>query len=172
MTHPASMFRSRLLVSAVAVGILLLSVPIGAQQQEASEKPISFGFGLGAAARPGAGIAPLGLATLDFRTPWKHFDVRMDGMFANWSGTTYPGRVTSLTTNLVYSRQIGAVAPYLIGGIGAYAQPAFGPVWGLNGGIGIKATVWKLKPFVELREHVWAPGRTYRMTPLTFGLTF
>jgi hypothetical protein len=172
MTRTASIIRSPTLVSAVAVGILLLSVPIGAQQQEASEKPISFGFGLGAAARPGSGIGPLGLATLEFRTPWEHFDVRVDGMFASWSGITYPGRVTSLTTNLVYFRQIGAVAPYLIGGIGGYAQPGSGAVWGLNGGIGIKATVWKLKPFVELRQHAWAPGRTYRMTPLTFGLTF
>lgn len=172
MTRTAPMLRSPVLVYAAAVAILLLSAAAGAQQQPASEKPISFGFGLGAAARPGSGIGPLGLATLQFRTPWQHFDVRVDGMFASWSGTTYPSRVTSLTTSLVYSRQIGAVAPYLIGGIGGYAQPAFGPVWGLNGGIGIKATVWKLKPFVELREHVWAPGRTYRMTPLTFGLTF
>lgn len=171
MTRPASGFQTPVLVSA-AVGMLLLSVPAGAQEQPASEKPISFGFGLGPAARPGAGLGPLGLATLEFRTPWQNFDVRLDGVFASWSGTTYPGRVTSITTNLVYSRQIGAVAPYLIGGIGGYAQPAFGPVLGLNGGIGIKASVWKLKPFFELREHTWALGRTYRMTPLTFGLTF
>ena len=172
MTRPAALFRSRLLVSAVAAGMLLLSVPAGAQQQETSEKPITFGFGLGAAARPGSGIGPLGLATLEFRTPWQHFDIRVDGMFASWSGTTYPSRVTSLSTSLVYSRQIGAVAPYLIGGIGGYAQPGSGAVLGLNGGIGIKATGWKLKPFVEVRQHVWAPGRTYRMAPLTFGLTF
>jgi hypothetical protein len=172
MTHIASKLRFPVLVSAVVVGMLLGSVPTGAQQDKASENPISFGLGLGAAARPGSGFGPFGLATLEFRTPWEHFDVRLDGMFASWSGTTYPSRVTSLTSNLVYSQQIGAVAPYLIGGIGGYAQPAFGPVWGLNGGIGIKASVWRLKPFVELREHVWAPGRTYRMTPLTFGVTF
>jgi hypothetical protein len=166
------MFRSPVLVSAVAVGMLLGSVPTGAQQQEESEKPITLGLGLGAAARPGSGIGPLGLATLEFRTPWQHFDVRLDGMFATWPGAAYSGRVTSLTSNLVYSRQIGAVAPYLIGGIGGYARQGAGAALGLNGGIGIRASVWRLKPFVELREHVWASGTNGRMTPLTFGVTF
>src|SRR5687768_3401788 len=168
MTGNTPMLRFRVLVSALAVAILLLSAPTGAQEQRESEKPISFGLGLGAAARPGSGIGPLGLATLQFRTPWQHFDVRLDGMFANWPDATYSRRVTSLTTNLVYSRQIGAVAPYLIGGIGGYARQGAGAAWGLNGGVGIKASVWKLKPFVELREHAWGSNRTQRMTPLTF----
>jgi hypothetical protein len=172
MTHTASRFRSPVLVAAVAVGMFLGGVPTAAQEQQESEKAISVGVGLGAAARPGSRIGPVGLATLEFGTPWQHFDVRLDGMFASWSGRAYPSRVTSLTSNLVYSRQIGAATPYLIGGIGGYARPGAGPVWGLNGGIGIKASVWKLKPFVELREHAWAPGRTERMTPLTFGLRF
>jgi hypothetical protein len=169
MTHIASKL---VLVSGVAVGMLLGSVPTGAQQQQESEKPISFGLGVGAAARPGSSIGPLGLATLEFRTPWQHFDVRLDGMFASWSGNTYPSRVTSLTSNLVYSRQIGAVAPYLIGGIGGYPRPGAGAVWGLNAGVGIQASVWKVKPFVELREHAWGSNTSQRMTPLTFGFKF
>ena len=172
MIRTGPILRSPLFVSAVAVAVLLLSVPAGAQQQEESEKPISFAVGLGAAARPGSGLGPLGLATIEVRTPWEHFDVRLDGMFASWSGTTYPSRVTSITSNLVYSRRIGAVAPYLIGGIGGYARPGAGAVWGLNAGIGIQASMWKLKPFLELREHAWGSNRTQRMTPLTFGFTF
>jgi hypothetical protein len=164
-------FRRPVLVPFIAAAVLLCGVSAGAQQP-VSEQPLSFGLGLGAAARPGGSIGSLGLATLELGTPWRNLDVRLDGVFTSWPGKVSGGRVTSLTTNLVYSRPVGGFAPYLIGGIGGYAQQGVGASVGVNGGIGIKAFVSRVQPFIELREHVWSTDRTRRATPLTLGLMF
>ena len=171
MNRTSFPFRRSVLVAFVASADLLFGVSAGAQQP-ASERPLSFGLGLGVAARPGGGIGSLGLGTLELGTPWRNFDVRLDGVFTSWPGRVSGGRVTSLTTNLVYSRPTGVFAPYLIGGIGAYAQQGVGTSFGVNGGIGVMTTVWRIRPFIELREHVWSADRTRRATPLTLGLMF
>jgi hypothetical protein len=172
MNRTSFMSRRTVLIPAVAAAVVLCGVPAGAQQPQASERPISFGLGLGASARPGGGIGSLGLGTLEFGTPWRHLDVRLDGVFTSWPGKVSGGRVTSLTTNLVYSRPIGALIPYLLGGVGGYAQSGAGTSFGVNGGVGIKASIWRLQPFIELREHVWSADRTRRATPLAIGLMF
>jgi len=167
MNRSSFVFRRSALVPSVAAAVLLCGVSAGAQQP-ASERPVSFGLGLGAAARPGGGIGSLGMGTLELGTPWRNIDVRLDGSVTSWSGR----RVTSLTTNLVYSHRVGSFVPYLLGGIGGYAQSGVGASFGVNGGVGIKTSFWRLQPFIEIREHVWSADRTRRATPLTLGIMF
>lgn len=172
MTSTSFMLRRTVLVPAVVVAVVFCGLPVGAQQQQASERPFSFGVGFGAAAKPGWGIGSLGLGTLALGTPWRNVDVRLDGAVTSWPGKISGGRLASLTGNLVYSHRIGVFVPYLLGGIGGYAQPGVGTSFGVNGGVGIKASLGRLQPFIELREHVWSADRTQRATPLTVGLMF
>jgi len=165
------MFGRTQLAPAVAAATLFYGFPARAQQQPASERPIAFGVGLGAAARPGGAVGSIGLGTLDLGTRWRNLDLRFDGAVMSWKGVS-GGRVTSLTSNLVYSGRLGILTPYLIGGIGGYAQQGAGMSFGVNGGVGTRLSVWRLQPFIELREHVWSGDRTHRATPLTFGLRF
>lgn len=172
MTCTPFVFRRATLCPVVVVAVVLSGVSAAAQQQQASERPVSFGLGLGAAATPGGGIGSVGLGTLEFSTPWRNLDVRLDGAVTVWPGNVAGRSVTSLTGNLVYSRPIGVLVPYLLGGIGGYAQQGVGTSFGVNGGLGIKASIWRLQPFMEVREHVWSADRTRRATPLIFGLMF
>ena len=171
MTRSPLAFERALLASTVAVAMVFSSLPAFAQQQQAAERPFSLGLGLGAAASPGGRIGSLGLATIEFETPWRSAGVRFDATYMNSSGISGT-RVTSLTSNLVYSHRIGAFAPYLIGGIGAYAQQGAGTSFGVNGGVGMKTFVGRLQPFIELREHVWSADRSHRATPFTIGIAF
>jgi hypothetical protein len=172
MTRTAFIFRRTVLAPAVGVAAVLCVAPAGAQQQQASERPYTLGIGLGVAARPGGSIGSLGLGTIEFGTPWRNAGVRLDGAFTSWPGKTSGGRLTSFTSNLVYSRRLGVFAPYLIGGIGGYAQQGTGTSFGVNGGVGTKALLGRLQPFIELREHVWSADRSHRATPLTLGVSF
>jgi hypothetical protein len=164
--------RCILLVPAVALSLLLSGGSASAQESVAPERPISFGLGLGAAAAPGRSIGSVGLATLELATPWRNFGVRLDGAITKWPGKISGSRLTNLTANLVYSHRLGVFSPYLIGGIGGYAEQGTGASFGLNAGVGIKASLRRLQPFIELREHVWSADRTRRATPLTVGLMF
>jgi hypothetical protein len=172
MTHATLSFRRAMLAPGIAAAIVFCGAPVGAQQPEASQRPVAFGVGIGRAARPGGGVGTLGLGTLEFGTRWRNVDVRLDGVFASWPGNSSIGRLTSLTSNLVYSHPIGVFAPYLLTGIGAYARPGAGASFGVNGGVGFKASVRRLQPFVELREHVWSADRTQRATLFSLGLMF
>ena len=167
MTRTSFAFRRIALVPAVAVAVAFCCVSASAQQQDVSERPFSFGAAFGAAARPGGGLASVGLGTLELGTPWRNVNVRFDGVVA--SG---PDKLSALTGNLAYSRRIGVFVPYLLGGFGGYAQSGVGASFGANAGVGIKASVSRIKPFAELREHVWSADRTRRATTLTVGLMF
>jgi hypothetical protein len=160
------------IAAAVIAAAVFRSAPVGAQQQQVAERPFTLGLGFGAAARPGGGVGSFGLATIGLGTPCGDVGVRFDGALMNRAGKTSGSRVTSLTSNLVYSRRIGVFVPYLIGGIGAYAQQGEGTSLGVNGGIGMKASAWRIQPFVESREHVWSPDRSHRATLLTIGVSF
>jgi hypothetical protein len=157
---------------ALAIAIMLRTVAADAQQGSAPEKPLSFGVGAGVAVRPGGQIGPLGLGMLEFRTPWRDLGIRFDGAYSSWQSETLNSRVTSLTADLVYSHRIGAVAPYLLGGAGGYAEKGAGAAFGVTGGVGIRAYVRGVQPFVELREHIWSSDRTRRSTPLAIGFRF
>lgn len=167
-----SFVRRAIMVSAVTVALLFRSVAAGAQQQQASQRPFSSGVGFGVSASPDGGVGSLGLGTLELGTPWRNTDVRLDGSVTTWPAKTSGRWLTSLTGNLLYSHRIGVFVPYLLGGIGGYAQSGVGTSFGVNGGVGIKGSVWGLQPFIELREHIWSGDRTRRATPLTFGLMF
>jgi hypothetical protein len=171
MTDAWFVFRRPLLSCAIAVGVVSLAVSARAQEQSVSERPVSLGVGFGIAAAPGKSVGSLGLGTVGLNTPWRSLDLRLDGAFASWPGGS-GGRLTSLTGNLVYSPLKSVFTPYLIGGIGGYAQQGTGASFGVNAGVGIKASFRRLQPFVELREHVWSADRTRRITPLTLGLMF
>jgi hypothetical protein len=171
MTDARFVFTRALLIPAIVVGALSLGVPARAQEQSVSERPVSFGVGFGVAAAPGKSVGSLGLGTLGLHTPWRSLDLRLDGAFASWPGVS-GGRLTSLTGNLVYSPLKSVFTPYLIGGIGGYAQQGTGASFGVNAGVGVKASFRRVQPFLELREHVWSADRTRRATPLTLGLMF
>ena len=159
--------------AALALGAIFHSLPAAAQQQQqqASERPFMLGLGVGPAASPGGSIGSLGLAMIELGTPWRSTRVRFDAALMNSSGFS-GSRAASLTSNLVYSHRIGDFAPYLIGGIGAYAQQGAGASFGINGGVGTKAFVGRFQPFLELREHVWSADRSHRATPVTVGIAF
>jgi hypothetical protein len=171
MTDARFVLPRAFLIAAIAVGALSLGVPARAQEQAVAERPVSFGVGLGVAAAPGRSVGPLALGTLGVNTPWRSLDVRLDGAFTSWPGVS-GGRLTSLTGNLVYSPRTGVFSPYVIGGIGGYAEQGTGASFGINAGVGIKASLWRVRPFVELREHVWSADRSRRATPLTVGFMF
>ena len=171
MSRITSLVRARL-GAAVAVAVVICGAQASAQQQQTSERPFSFGIGLGAAARPGAGVGSMGVGTLEFGTPWRNLDARLDGAVMQWPGSISVGRVTSFTGNLVYSHRVGVLVPYVLGGIGGYAEQGMGMSFGVNGGVGARVPLGRLQPFIELREHVWSADKAYRATPLTFGLRF
>jgi hypothetical protein len=164
-------FGPRELAPAVAAAVLFCGLPAGAQEQQASERPFAFGVGLGAAAKPGGAVGSVGLGTLELGTPWRNLDVRFDVAVMSWKGIS-GGRVTSLTGNLVYAHRLGIFTPYLVGGVGGYAQQGAGMSFGVNGGVGTRLSLGRLQPFIELREHVWSADMTHRATPLTIGLRF
>lgn len=165
-------FIFRGILGAIGVAAVICGAPAGAQQQQTSERPLSFGIGLGVAAKPGGGVGSVGLGTLEFGTPWRNLDVRFDGAVMSWPGKISGDRVTSLTGNLVYSRQLGVFVPYLLGGMGGYAQQGVGMSFGVNGGVGTRLTLGRVQPFIELREHVWSSDKTHRATPFAIGFRF
>ena len=169
MQRSSFILARRKLAPMIAAATLFCGLRAGAQQQDASERPFAFGVGLGVAARPAGGNGSVGLGTLEFGTPWRNLDVRLDGAVMSWKAV---GRVTSLTGNLVYAHRLGVFTPYLVGGVGGYAQQGEGVSFGMNGGVGTRLSVGRLQPFVELREHIWSADRTRRATPLTIGLSF
>jgi len=169
MKRSSFLLARRKLAPVIAAGTLFCGLRAGAQQQDASERPFAFGVGLGVAARPGGGNGSVWLGTLEFGTPWRNLDVRLDGAVMSWKAV---GRVTSLTGNLVYAHRLGVLTPYLVGGVGGYAQQGEGVSFGLNGGVGTRLSLGAVQPFIELREHVWSADRTRRATPLTLGLRF
>ncbi len=154
------------------IAFCVFSATVGYAQQPVQERPVSFGLGLGAIGRPGWGVGSLAQGTLEFATPLRDLGVRLDGTFAAWSRDFPARRTTSVTGDLVYSRRIGAIAPYVLGGAGGYAEPGLGTSFGLNAGLGIKASVWRIQPFVEAREHFLSADRTRRASALTIGLRF
>jgi len=157
---------------AVGVAAVICGAPAGAQQQQTSERLLSFGIGLGVAAKPGGNVGSIGLGTLGFGTPWRNLDVRFDGAVMNWPDKISGGRVTSLTGNLVYSHRVGVLVPYVLGGIGGYAEQGMGTSLGVNGGVGARVTLGRVQPFIELREHVWSADKTHRATPFAIGFRF
>jgi len=169
MQRSSFILARRKLAPMIAAATLFCGLRAGAQQQDASERPFAFGVGLGVAARPGGGVGSVGLGTLEFGTPWRNLDVRLDGALMSWKAG---GRVTSLTSNLVYAHRLGVFTPYLVGGVGGYAQQGVGVSFGINGGVGTRLSLGPLQPFIELREHVWSADITHRATPLTLGLRF
>jgi hypothetical protein len=169
MKRASFFFARRKLGPAIAAATLFCGLRAGAQQQDASERPFAFGVGLGVAARPGRGVGSVGLGTLEFGTSWRNLDVRFDGAVMSWKAG---GRVTSLTTNLVYAHRVGVFTPYVVGGVGGYAQQGVGASVGVNGGVGTRLSLGPVQPFIELREHVWSADRTRRATPLTLGVRF
>lgn len=162
----------RLLLPAVALAGIICGVSAAAQEQNVPERPVSFGLGVGAAARNGSGLGALGIGMLDLRTPWRSFGVRFDAAVMSWGGNFPQSRLTTVTTDLVYSHRIGLFAPYLLGGVGAYAEPGRGMVWGVNGGVGTRLATGRIQPFIELRQHVWTQTWAGRTTPLAIGLRF
>jgi hypothetical protein len=172
MTRASLVIGRTLLGAAVIAAAVFCSMPVGAQQQQVTERPFTLGIGFGAAATPGGRVGSFGLATIGLGTPCGNASVRFAGANLNPAGRSANTRVASLTSNLVYSHRIGVFVPYLIGGIGAYAEQGAGTSLGVNGGIGMKASAWRLQPFVELREHVWSADRSHRATLLTIGVSF
>jgi hypothetical protein len=171
MTNTPLPFIRRAHALALVLCLMLWVEPARAQEIVAA-RPFSFGIGFGAAASPGLGIGSSGLGTLGFHTPWRDTDFRLDGSLTTWSGNNSGRRLSTVTANLVYSPVKGLIAPYVIGGLGGYAEPGRGLSVGANVGVGAKASFGRFRPFVELREHMWSSDRTRRLTPVTIGISF
>lgn len=155
----------------LVLAMMLCSASAFAQHDKGSEGSFSYAFALGAAARPGGDIGSLGLVAVTVGTPWRNTGVRLDGSVTEWPGTVSGRRLIGVTGNLVYRNRFGFFAPYLLGGLGGYAQSGAGTSLGVNGGVGIRVSV-RLNPFIELREHLWSADRRRRATVLAAGLTF
>jgi hypothetical protein len=153
----------------VSVLTSVASVPAVAQ------RAVSVGVAAGAAAVQGGGVAPSGAIAVEYQTPVRALAIRGEADFSSRLTSGPVTRVTALTVNGVFgaSRAHG-VSPYLIAGVGAYAQPGVGTRPGINAGLGLRTHLGSATPFVELRTHMWSrsAGAASRITPLQIGVTF
>jgi hypothetical protein len=171
MTSSPFPFHRGALVATMVLSAVCWTEPAGAQAP-VPDRPVTLGFGLGAAAGPGLGIGSSGLATLGFHSPWRAADFRLDGSLTRWPNVDSGRRVSTATANIVYSPVKGLIAPYVIGGLGGYAERGRGLAFGANAGVGVRGALGRFKPFLELREHMWSADRTRRLTAMTIGISY
>jgi hypothetical protein len=133
------------------------------------------------------------LGTLALGSPAHPLGLRLDGAYSQFAfsgagaggGTALAGgsqRTTSVTLNPTYRLPSAGwpLAPYLVGGAGAYHLGCAGDAtcdgttrFGWNAGLGTRFTGLRLRGFVEARYHrVALRGGDVHYFPLTLGLTF
>lgn len=106
------------------------------------------------------------------------FGVRVDGAFNRFSEDHGNYDVLKGTLNGVLNVPLATVAPYIIGGIGAYSaeDQAHGDEretkLGVNIGGGIRLPLPGLSVFVEARYHHPFGDEAVRFVPVSFGIRF
>lgn len=138
----------------------------------AAQRTVSVGIAAGASAVQGTGIAPSGAVSVQYQSPIRALRLRGEGTFASPNNTS---RVSAFTVNgLLGPVPSHGVAPYVIAGVGTYLQPGLGAHLGVNAGLGLRAQIGSVMPYVELRTHAWSrpAAAASRMTPLQVGITF
>jgi hypothetical protein len=179
-------------LTAVLLGALVPAAPLRGQ------RPVSLGLAGGVSLPAGdfgdgVDVGWHALATLALGTMMQPLGVRLDGEYSqfSFSGTGGAGPTTltagsqrtfSVTLNPTYRLPSAGspLAPYLIGGAGAYNLGCTGDAtcdattrFGWNAGLGTKFAGLRLKGFVEARYHrVALRGGAVQFFPVTVGLTF
>jgi hypothetical protein len=167
----------------VAILAALAAVPAesGSQSTSVSAGP-TYGFGQGSGwFGPGYNVQ----AGKEFG----HFGpavFRVDALYLQRSlnggmGSSITDRTYAATGSLVLRRSIGRVAPFALLGVGLYGDntwAAYTP--GINAGIGIEASIARVRFFTESRIHEYwrdareAPrlGRRITLVPISIGVRF
>ena len=166
-----------------ALGLGLASSPAGAQQAE----PRRLEFGLtGGVARTSMGRGYNMGAAAVVATPWRPLDVRVEALFADWTGRG-GNNVLALAPSLVLAPvRWERAAPYVLAGGGGYYESGAGMQVGYQLGLGLEIPVDRVSLLVESRMHSYRlvgaegpPGATYAqddrrtlVMPISFGIRF
>ena len=120
--------------------------------QSGDSQTLSLAAAAGPVFLPGSGASSdwQGLLWLGYRMG-NNFGVRFEGMLTGVPGAD----LLALTSNLVWTfrrRQLTAVEPYLVAGLGTYVKFSEDR-FGLNGGVGVRRRVGAVRLFAEVRYH-------------------
>ena len=183
----------RTMLAAALLGVLSPTAPLQGQ------RPVTLGLAGGVALPAGnfghgVDVGWHALATLSLGRQMHAYPLalRLDGAYSQFAfaGTGAGGsapargsqRTVSATVNPTYRLPSAGwpLAPYLIGGAGAYNLGCAGGAsctattrFGWNAGLGTRFAGLRLKGFVEARYHrVASKGGDVQFFPVTLGLTF
>ena len=177
-------------LAAALLGVVSTAATLPAQ------RPVSLGLAGGVSLPQGrfddgVDVGWHALATLALGTPMQPLGLRLDAAhnefgFAGAGGAGAPAtgsqRTTSVTLNPTYRLPSAGwpLAPYLVGGAGAYRLGCGGDAacdattrFGWNAGLGTRIAGLGLRAFLEARYHrVALQGGDVHFFPVTLGLTF
>jgi len=167
-------------ITMVAAGLMLASMA----PASASAQLVRFGVG-GGPSIPTGSFGDLfqtgrhAQAILALRIPLVPVGVRADVGYHRFTSPT-PGvadlnQIAGTVNGLLTVVPLPVVSGYVTGGAGVYHLSAGGSSTevGVNGGVGVRANLWLIEPFAEVRyHHVFADGGTGRMMPITIGVMF
>jgi hypothetical protein len=145
----------------IALAVMLWSTPAAAQDfRLGGGVTIPDGAGGGRGTQVGGQVQ----ASIELGPRSSGLGVRLDMLYSQTSRSALSlgdvvvagqsQRTYAAVGGLFYRREMGSVAPYLLGGGGVYGQStSTGAALGVHGGIGIDYAGTKYHPFVEARVH-------------------
>ena len=143
--------------------------------QPVDSQTLSVAVASGPVFLPGSGASSdwQGLLWLGYRMG-NNFGVRFEAMLTGVPGAD----LLALTSNLVWTfrrRQLTAVEPYLVAGLGTYVKFSEDR-FGLNGGVGVRRRVGAVRLFAEVRyhrvtRHFDEANNADTFVPVSFGIT-
>jgi hypothetical protein len=170
---------NRMVPMVAAVAMLLSFAPASASAQL-----VRFGVGAGPSIPTGSfgDLFQTGVhaqAMLGLRIPLVPVAVRADVGYHRFTSPT-PGvsdlnQIAGTVNGFLTVVPLPVVSAYLTGGAGVYHLSSGGTntEFGVNGGAGVRANLWLIEPFAEIRyHHVLGDGGAGRMMPITIGVMF
>jgi len=167
-------------ITMIVAGLVLSSLA----PTSASAQLVRFGVGVGPSMPTGSfgDVFQTGVhaqAMLGLRIPLVPVAVRADLGYHRFTSPSpgvadldqFAGTVNGFLTVV----PLPVLSGYVTGGAGVYHLSGGGSSteFGVNGGAGIRANLWLIEPFAEVRyHHVFADGGAGRMLPITIGVMF
>jgi hypothetical protein len=158
------------------VGTLSIFVVLGlTSAQPSHSQTLSLAVASGPVFLPGSGAGAdwQGLLWLGYQMG-PHVSVRLEAMYTGVPSAD----LVAFTGNLVWTfrrRQVTAVEPYLVAGLGEYVKFSEDR-FGLNGGAGLRRRVGPVRLFAEVRYHSVLrnfdeASNANTFVPISFGVT-